>query len=89
MSMFHPELISFLALLNRSKPEEGWYAYSKATKGLVEVNDRKFPGLFKVEPGRVRLTDEGEIIMKWFNFKPQTYDEFIKSFKANKEKDSG
>lgn len=72
--MFHPELVSFLKLLGRS-PEEvgGWRSYSKATRTLVMRNHDRFPGLFEVDDqeGKVRLTAEGGVLVKWMNHVPK------------------
>jgi hypothetical protein len=69
--MFRPELLSFLALLQRSKDEgDGWRVYSRATRALVKSNNEKFPGLFEVDADnfRVRTTEEGNILVKWMNY---------------------
>lgn len=71
--MFHPELVSFMKLLERSEDAgDGWRSYSNATRRLVLMNEEKFPGLFEVDAldMRVRLTAEGNTLMKWMNFVP-------------------
>ena len=72
--MFHPELVSFLKLLERSTSDgDGWRIYTKATQRLVAMNDMKFPGLFEIDviKSRVRPTPECDILIKWMNFIPR------------------
>lgn len=71
--MFHPELVSFLKLLERSRDEGGgWRTYTEAMRNLVFMNKEKFPGLFVVDEGRstVKTTAEGGVLVKWMNFNP-------------------
>lgn len=71
--MFRPELVSFLHVLQRSPDAgDGWRQYSEQLSGLVHVNHKTFPGLFEIDEKkmRVRTTPEGDIVVKWMNFKP-------------------
>lgn len=73
--MFHAELLSFFALMKRTaeSPESpGWKPFTKSTKALVHLMNRKFPGLFEVDDENklVRLSAEGEILYKWMYFVP-------------------
>lgn len=72
--MFHPELVSFLALLKRSPDKAGgWRGYSSTVAPLVDSVSRRFPGLFEVDADEkvVRLTDEGRVLDKWMHYKPE------------------
>lgn len=71
--MFRPELVSFLKLMQRSPDAgDGWRKYSELMKDLVYLHVKKFPGLFEMDDEKmwVRTTPEGDVLVKWMNFKP-------------------
>lgn len=71
--MFRPELVSFLMVLQRSPDAgDGWRKFSEQLSGLVHANAKAFPGLFEVDDKnlRVRTTPEGDVVVKWMNYKP-------------------